>query len=335
MSNRASEFFEKVAALGRDRQAFAVATVVGRRAPISAHLGDRALVYPDGRMEGFVGGACAREIVKKQALESLRARQARLVTISPDPPEPAASNPEHVFAPMTCASEGAVDVYIEPFVQARRLVVVGATPVAGALARTAVSLDYDVVRFVDAGELHDVTAQSGPGVTVAPLESLQETVRSAGGEVAAVVASQGHYDEEALEALLACGVSYVGLVASRKRGDTIRKVLESSGVSGVDAIRYPAGLDLGARTPSEIALSILAELVKHSCGFRLQAEGTHMDSPSAVAAATALDPVCGMDVDMATARHTADVGGTLYYFCCANCRVRFVNEPQLFLAHRG
>src|SRR6478672_220715 len=116
-------FFERVAALQRDKQSFAVATVVTRRAPVSAHLGDHAIVFADGRMEGFVGGACSREIVRQQALEAIRARHGRLVSIAPDGanprgPGPAAeSTAEHVVVSMTCASEGAVDVYVEPIVQ--------------------------------------------------------------------------------------------------------------------------------------------------------------------------------------------------------------------------
>ena len=151
-----NDFFDRVAVMRREGQAFAVATVVGRRAPVSAHLGDRAIVYADGRMEGFVGGACSREIVRKQALESMRARHACLVSIRPDAAEASRSNPEHVIVPMTCVSEGAVDVYVEPFVPARRLVVVGTTPVADALTRTARSLDYEVVRVVDASEQRDL-----------------------------------------------------------------------------------------------------------------------------------------------------------------------------------
>ena len=109
-------------------------------------------------MEGFIGGACSREIVRKQALTALRTRRARLVSIRPDAAAASATDPEHVVVPMTCVSEGAVDVYVEPFVPARRLVVVGATPVADALARTARSLDYDVVRVVDTRERRDAGA---------------------------------------------------------------------------------------------------------------------------------------------------------------------------------
>src|SRR6185369_1107571 len=119
----AMDLFEQIAALRRDGQSFALATVVGRRAPVSAHLGDRAIVFADGRMEGFVGGACSREIVRRQALDAMRTRQGRLVSIRPDAHDAIESTAEHVVVQMTCASEGAADVYVEPFVQARVLVV--------------------------------------------------------------------------------------------------------------------------------------------------------------------------------------------------------------------
>ncbi len=175
-------FFEKVAALQREGQSFAVATVVARRAPVSAHLGDHAIVYADGRMEGFVGGACSREIVRQQALESLRARHGRLVSIGPDAGERVESTPERVVVSMTCASEGAVDVYVEPFVQARVLVVVGATPVAAALARLARSMDYQVTRVVDAGEPADIAGEAAAlGVKVATLDALEAILERARG----------------------------------------------------------------------------------------------------------------------------------------------------------
>ncbi|RPI57813.1 MAG: hypothetical protein EHM55_00555, partial [Acidobacteria bacterium] len=257
------DFFERVAALRRDRQDYATATVVGRRAPVSAHLGDRALVYADGRMEGFVGGACSREIIRKQALESIRTQRPRLVSIRPDAAAGGMSDPEHVFVPMTCVSEGAVDVYVEPGVRPRRLVVVGTTPVADALTKTALTLDYEVVRVVDASEERDLESPSAAlGFSVAPLESLEGVLKDARGEASAVVASQGHYDEQALETILRSGASYVGLVASRKRGATVKSWLQDAGVPGVDTVRYPAGLDLGARTAPEVALSILAEITQ-------------------------------------------------------------------------
>ena len=327
-----ADVFERIAALRRDGQSFAVATVVARRAPVSAHLGDRAIVFADGRMEGFVGGACSHEIIRRQGLEALHTRTSRLVSIRPDASE-AATSAEHVVVPMTCVSEGAVDVYVEPFLQPRRLIVVGATPVADALVRLARSMEYRVVRVVESHERRDIEREAASlGVTVIDLDAIESALQAGGSDQAAVVASQGHYDELALTAILKHRLPYVGLVASRKRGTTVRADLEAAGVTGVGTICNPAGLDLGARTPPEVALSILAEIVQR------QPSGARVDdaagAPAAVAApapATAVDPVCQMTVDVATARHTAELDGVTYYFCCPHCRARFIKEPQAYL----
>jgi xanthine dehydrogenase accessory factor len=233
---------------------------------------------------------------------------------------------------MTCVSEGAIDVYVEPFVQARRLVVAGATPVAGSLACLARIMDFHVVRVVDGREQHDIEQEAGTlGVAVVTLDAFEAFVREGGlggADCAAVAVSQGHYDEEALESFLKCGIPYVGLVASRTRGAAVRALLEERGVPGVATIRSPAGLDLGARTPPEVALSILAEIVQaRPSGVRIEAATTAAPAP-----ATAVDPVCGMSVTIGSARHVAEVDGVAYYFCCANCRSKFLKDPQAYPA---
>jgi len=337
MSTR--DLFEQVAALRREGQSFAVATVVARRAPVSAHLGDRAIVFADGRMEGFVGGACSHEIIRQQALDALKTGCSRLVSIQPDTNESATSTDEHVVVPMTCVSEGAIDVYVEPFVQARRLVVVGTTPVAEWLARLARSMNYDVVRVVEGHERRDIEQEAATlGVMVVALDALEAMLRESvpgNPDLSAVVVTQGHYDEEALEAILRCGVPYVGLVASRTRGAAVRAVLEERGVPATATIRNPAGLDLGARTSPEVALSILAEIVQaRPSGVRIAATTPSAASPAvAPASATAVDPVCGMSVTIASARQKAEVDGVEYYFCCANCRAKFLTDPAAYLAH--
>src|SRR5262245_40331077 len=324
------DLLERLAVLRREGQSFALATVVARRAPVSSHLGDRAIVFPDGRMEGFIGGACSRQIIRKQALEVLQTRYGRLVSIRPDASESLESSAEHVVVPMSCVSEGAVDVYVEPFVDARRLVVVGATPVADALVRLARAMDYDVCRVVDAREHGDIAAAAAAaGVDVTTLDALEKTLNEGPerhGEQAVVVVSQGHYDEQALESILKCEVSYVGLVASRKRGAMVRGLLEEQGTSGASAVKIPAGIDLGARTPAEVALSILAEIVQAN------PSGAPAEKAMPVAAETidAIDPICGMTVDVTTARHTAEVDGQTYYFCCANCRTLFLRDPRQY-----
>ena len=127
---------------------------------------------------------------------------------------------------------------------------------------------------------------------------------------------------------LKAGVPYVGLVASRKRAATVRSLLEERGAAGAATVRSPVGLDLGARTAPEVALSILAEIVQTQAS---QAQ-KRTPVPAAVAPTTAVDPVCGMSVTMSVPRHTAEVEGVAYYFCCANCRVTFLRDPQAYQA---
>jgi xanthine dehydrogenase accessory factor len=262
-----SQFFEQVSQLKRSGESFTTATVVSRRAPVSSHIGDRAIVFADGRMEGFVGGSCSREIVRKQALEALRLGKPRLVLIRPDATLETlqhAAEAESIVVPMTCASEGAVDVYLEPHTRAKVLLVAGFTPVAQTVANLGRMLELEVVRVVTREELRDLEAAPCKLVALqdvaAYLESLPESTRVS---MAAVVASQGHYDEPVLELLLNANVGFVGLLASRKRAVTVRELLELQGMdAGLTAkIRNPIGLDINAKTPSEVAVSILAEII--------------------------------------------------------------------------
>jgi xanthine dehydrogenase accessory factor len=330
------DFYERIARLGREGQSFAVATVVGRRAPVSSHLGDHALIFANGRMEGFVGGACSHEIVRTQALEVLASGKGRIVSIRPDASSVESSR-DHVVVPMTCVSEGAVDVYIEPFVRPRLLVVVGATPIAGALATVARTLGYRVIRVVDVREQADIESDAGAfGFTVVAIDTLDDLLSeqvSGPDDRAVVVASQGHYDEEAVAAALKRGVPYVGLVASRTRGETLKSYLEGQGVTHLETLRNPAGLDIGAQTPQEVALSILAEIVQaHSHQVREEIPFTRAAAPKpAGAPAIAIDPVCHMEVEVASARYKADFDGVTYYFCCANCKTRFLKQPHDYL----
>lgn len=352
----------RLAQLAHDGAAVAVATVVSRTAPVSAQVGDKALIHADGRMEGFVGGACSREIVRRQALLALQGGQARLVRIVPGA---SAQGAEHAFAervtvPMNCASEGESEVFIEPLLPPRLLIVVGRTPVAQAIATHARLMGDRVWRVLDDDETKGHT--DGPdavalGELAARLGALPESARS---RVRCVVASQGHYDETALETLLRAQPNPVGLLASRRRAATVRETLQMlSGFSEAELgrIRAPVGLALGARTPHEVALSVLAELVQldrvgKEAGERMPASETAeprraesqdaappasllspvMGLPSlpVVEAGTSIDPVCGMTVTL-PAKHTAELDGHSYAFCCPHCKARFLKDPAAYL----
>ncbi len=301
-----------------------IATVVAREAPVSAHLGDRAVIFADGRMEGFIGGACSRDIVRRHALAALESGRPLLVQIRPGGVTvETAADGSRVVIPMTCTSEGAVDVFLEPQLPARRFFIAGMTPVAEALAKIAAAAGFRVTRVVLRSEVRDLSdGEQGTAIT---LDDLQVVVAALepGDRVraAALVASQGHYDEDALVPF-AGAIGYVGLVASRKRAAAIRAVLVARGVdeAALAAIANPAGLDLGARDALGVAVSILAEVVATS-------SKTLAPREDAIRVAVAIDPVCGMSVDQATARYAIEHDGSTVFFCCAGCREAFAASP--------
>lgn len=275
-----------------------LATVVWRRAPSSGKEGAKALIGPDGAVRGWLGGACAEPAVVREALLALEDGAPRLMFLGPADELEGRRRDGMVSVPIACQSEGALEVYLEPMFPSPHLVAVGRSPAAVALAGIAAALGWRAV-VVDDADL--AAAGAGPGSYV-------------------VVATQGHYDEEALEQALAAGAAYVGLVASRRRAETVIGYLRQRGVPEEDLARVhaPAGLDLGRIPPEEIAVAIAGEIV------RLRAEGALRPvAPAAAAAAMAVDPVCGMTVEVATSRHRLERDGEVVHFCCAGCLVAF------------
>ena len=326
----ALQFRRRIEELEGNHEAFALATVVVRRAPVSAHLGDRAIVRADGRMEGFVGGSCSRDIVRRQALDAIRTGRARLLQIRPDLDAAHDGDAETVVIPMTCTSEGAVDVYIEPHLPSRTVLVIGYTPVAEEFARIAALLEsYRVIRVLATEELRDLAPDAAASaIALSELPALLAKLDGAErARLTAVVASQGHYDERALSSLLTgAPLGFVGLLASRKRAATVFGVLAQEGIPGerIASVRNPVGLDIGARQPGEVAISILAEVIAE-----FTARAPAPPTPE-LAVAMALDPICGMDVEIAGASQRAQHGGRDYYFCCAGCRTKFLAAPERY-----
>lgn len=245
----AREFFARALELEGGREPFALAAVVVRRSPVSSHLGDRAIVRADGTMEGYVGGACSRDIVIRHALDAMRTGHGRLLEIRSDAEPSSDSNSERIVVPMGCASEGAVDVYVEPHLPRIVLLVAGETPVSDALARIGEAMErFRVVRATSERAVRDALA----GLSAVERASM-----------AAVVATQGVFDEGSLAALFDGEMpAYVGLLASRKRAAAVFGALQQQGVDvgRLSAVHSPAGIDIGARLPSEVAVSILAEI---------------------------------------------------------------------------
>jgi xanthine dehydrogenase accessory factor len=227
---------------------------------------------------------------------------------------------------MTCKSGGTVDLYIEPVLPVPRVVVFGATPAARTLVRIAHAMGYraDVVD-------PDADGADFPEATRVIREVSPDAVPQ-GAYV--LVATMDERDLAAIEAVAPLMPAYLGVVASRKRFAELRDALAASGIPrGVlDGIAAPAGLDIGARTPEEIALSVMAQIVeRRRRPARAAPEPKEADAPrSAGAPGEAIDPVCGMTVAIAGARHSAEVKGRMYYFCCAGCRTKFLADPARY-----
>jgi xanthine dehydrogenase accessory factor len=305
-----TDILERVTELRAKREAFVLATVVASYPPQSVRAGAKAVVLADGTIEGWIGGGCIRPVVIDEAREALAASAPRLVRMNAGASRADASRGVRDY-PMTCQGEGGVEIYLEPMLPAPRLCVLGETPVARALSDLAGAIGYVGVASPNEAD-------------------------------AVVIATMGVGDEDALAHAARSDAAYVGLVASRKKARFLFDYLRASGVPNdqLERVKAPAGLDIGGMSPGEIALSILAEIVQRRhhaersegspiLSSKPATEAVRVDpsSPRVRSAPqdddTAVDPICGMRVDSATARHSLEVGGETYYFCCPHCKASF------------
>ena len=287
---------------------FVLATVVWRRAPSSGKEGATALITPDRRVRGWLGGACAEPTVVREALKALEEGSPRLLFLgSPEELEGRARDGV-VTVPIACQSEGALEVYVEPVLPQPQLVAIGRSPAAGALVALAAGLGWRS-RLIE--ESDDVGADVDDRSYV-------------------VVATQGHFDEDALEHALSTPAAYVGLVASRKRAEAVLGYLRDRGVAeeALARVHAPAGLDLGHVATDEIAVAILAEIVQLRAAGSLES-GMVAEVP---ARHEEIDPVCAMTVDVADARFRTVHDGLTYYFCSAGCLASFTKDPASYVA---
>jgi len=289
----------RAAQLLEEGRPYVLATVTWRRGPSSGKGGSKAIIHPDGSVEGWLGGACAKPTVVRQALDALADGQSRLLLIGDDDHRHGVTT-----VAMACASEGAMEVYVEPILTAPEIVIVGNSPMCSHLAGLA-----DVMGW------RTKLVESLAGVSV-------------GDRSFVVIATQGHADEPELEKALATTAGYVGLVASEKRSSSILEWLRDRGVTDeqLTRLKAPAGLDLGSTEHEEIAVAILAELVA------LKASGAGAQVVETRAPETAIDPICDMTVDVATTAFMTEWNETTYYFCAAGCQKAFERDPAAALS---
>jgi xanthine dehydrogenase accessory factor len=313
MSAGVSRRAQELAAQG---VAFVTATVVRTQRPTSAQAGNVALVRGDGTIEGFVGGACAEHSVRVYSLAAIETGEAVLLRIVPFAGESPTRNVVEtageevskeegaVTVQNPCLSGGAIEVFIEPVLPAPRVLVVGDTPIAGAVRRLGAELGLDIVDVQD---------------------GLPEP---AAGDLGLVVATHGRDELHTLRRGLESGVAYVGLVASRTRGAGVIAELRGDGVSDqlLGLIDVPAGIDIGARTPGEIAVSILAKIVavRRQGGGAAGGHASDTAGPAAAMAPTvAVDPICGMTIAVVAGTPSVEHDGETVFFCCEGCKAKF------------
>lgn len=285
--------------LRSERSPFVVATVVRAQRPASVEPGTAGIVLEDGTIEGFIGGVCAQHSVRLYSLTAIESGAPLLLRIDPDGPEDAVPEEGAVTVRNTCLSGGAIEVFLEPVLPAPRVLVTGGSPIAEALQTIGVELGLDVAAA------HDVK-----DAVLAP----------AAGDLALVVAAHGQDEIPILRAALEAGIPYVGLVASPKRGAAVVEELRAEAVAAEALARLetPAGIDIGARTPPEVALTILARIV----------EVRRRDDVPRKASATGVDPVCGMTVTVGADTPCLEHDGGTVYFCSGGCRRQFEERRE-------
>jgi xanthine dehydrogenase accessory factor len=306
----------KAKELADQGQAFVVATVVRVEHPTSVKPGNAAIVGGDGAIDGFVGGVCAQHSVRLYSLRAIENGEPVLLRILPDPAAGSGSGDDGVAVDEDpsrtvevsdvegtvtvsnpCLSGGAIEVFLEPVLPAPRVLLAGDSPIVSALRRIGPELGLSLVNASDGG--------------VVPTQ----------GDLGLVVAAHGRDELGVLRAGLEAGLPYVGLVASRKRGTAVLDQLREAGVGDelLVLLETPAGLDIGARSAAEIALSILARIVEVRRRSSRAAATPHPDARPV----TAVDPVCGMTIVVAADTPSLDTSAGTVYFCCMGCKLTF------------
>ena len=285
---------ERAQQLRRARTPFVHATVVRAQQPTSAHPGDQAILLQDGTIEGFVGGQCAENSVRKVALGALQTNESVLLRVLPDGEVNFPEAPGACVVVNPCLSGGALEIFLTPQVPAPLIRICGATPIADAVAELCALLGYDVTRD-GSGALESATA--------------------------VVIASHGGPEAQMIRASLEAGVGYIAMVASKVRGAA---VLDGLGLSDAERARVhtPAGLSIGSKTPAEIAVSIIAEVIKAVRVDGLTAVAHSVDDGDG--ATEAVDPVCGMTVTVGSATEHVRHGRDDFWFCGPACRASFL-----------
>jgi xanthine dehydrogenase accessory factor len=297
--------------LRASEEPFVLATVVAYKSPQSAKPGSKAIIKADGEMIGWIGGGCVQPIVLREAKQALQTGKPKLLTISPDEPRDDWNGVKSYR--MTCEGGGSLEIYLEPFLPKPQLLIVGRSPVAQTISHLGRLLDFKVI-------VADPEAPNFPDadLLLTDLNTVRDHINQ---DSFVVVATMGNGDEEGLLSVVGTRPKYLGLVASVKKSEALFEYARTTGATDEDIATFkcPAGIDLGGETLAEIALSVVAELVRvRRAGVKEEVSTKNV----------AVDPICGMTVDTENAKYTSVANDETIYFCCLRCKETF-DRPQI------
>jgi xanthine dehydrogenase accessory factor len=318
------EFLRKASELRAADCPFAVAIVIKYQPPVSGKPGDKAIIQPDGKIWGWIGGGCVQPSVIREALQAMKEGSPRIVHIAPS----TESEPEmgSVNYTMSCHGGGALDVFIEPVLPKSRILIFGRSPAAQSLSRLGKAVGYGIGVVS-----HGATRELFPDADFIAKEITSGLIHN-GSETFVVVATQGEHDEEALEQALRIDTRYISFIASRAKALKVIGLLAEKGASPqmLGRIKAPAGLSIGILSSQEMAVSIIAEIIQVQ--KRCPPENSCPEKSGAVELSErATDPVCGMAVELGESPYQSEYGGRSFFFCCAGCQQTFDQEPEKFL----
>ncbi len=313
-------FFRDYLKLSKKRVSFATAVVVKHDTPISGKSGDKAIILNDGSLLGWIGGGCTNPIVVQEGLSAINTGESQLIVIDPEKNSDSSLGEKHFH--MTCHSGGSLSIYVEPVYPRPLIIVMGDSPVASSLLKMATELGYETLWAVNNEKENEILE----------VDRKQKNFDLKNIDLSSpcfiIVCTQGDNDSEALESSLKSTVKYVAFVGSRRKTETLKKELLENGVSQerLKDLANPAGINLKAKTPPEIALSILAEIIQ-----LLRNEKPIDNQVFSGSEEEVVDPVCGMKVDTEISKNSFQFKNKDYYFCCNGCKTKFIKNPELFL----
>ncbi len=301
---------------------FAVAHVIWREAPSSGKPGDKAIILKDGTIIGWIGGGCVKGIAVKEAREAIRENRSRLVRIDPD--EVNSEDSSHKTYRMTCHSGGTMELFIEPITPNPQLIIVGKSNIARALSKLASATNLRVHVLSN-----DVHKGMFPGVNNIH-DRVDFSKINIDKNTFIVVSTQGEDDEESIRKALETNCNYVGFISSLRKSVKIKEYLEQTELSTnrINELKIPVGMDINAKLPEEIAISILAEIVQL---FRDPNRKEDQESDTVINDDTYINPVCRVAVSKKDAKHVLEYGAHTVYFCCDGCKVSFDTEPEKYI----